>query len=198
MNDPTATDAPAPVDPPDAGSRRFRLVYRIGLVLKGVDGSAELLAGLALLLFPHALARLIAPLAVSEAGPHPYVNAVAYWFGRADHELLAGNHLFAVLFLLLHGVVKLVLVYCLLRGFHWVYPWAIGVLGAFAVYQGWVLVMRPSIGMALLTAIDLAIIWLVWREWRMLRRERGRASAQPPTQPPADPPLSAARPGTSG
>ncbi|MGD8194111.1 DUF2127 domain-containing protein [Herbiconiux sp. P18] len=184
-----------------AGSRRFQFVYRAGLVLKGVDGSLELLAGLALLLFPHALARLIAPLAVSEAGPHPYLNAVAYWVGRADHELLAGDHLFAVVFLLLHGIVKLVLVYCLLRRFQWVYPWALGVLGAFALYQGYVLVVRPTVGMAVLTVIDLVIIWLVWREWRMVRRQ----AAEPPGADAAEPPgtgdgagagVSGARPGS--
>jgi len=149
--------------------RRFDFVYRAGLLLKFIDGSFEVIAGLALWLFPDALARLIAPLAESEAGPHPYRNALAYWVGHADHELVAGHHLFAIVFLLLHGVVKLVLVYCLLRGFHWVYPWALGVLGAFAVYQLYVLIRTPSIGMALLTALDVFIIWLVWREWRQVR-----------------------------
>jgi uncharacterized membrane protein len=149
---------------------RFDIVYRLGLALKGVDGTLEVLAGLALWLLPDALHRLIAPLAVTEAGPHPVRNLVAYWFGRADHELVAGHHLFAIVFLLLHGVVKLVLVYCLLRGFHWIYPWALAALGAFALYQAWVLVTTPTVGMALLTALDLVIIWLVWREWRVVRR----------------------------
>ena len=151
---------------------RFDIVYRIGLALKAVDGTFEVLAGLALWLLPDALHRLIAPLTVSEVGPHPVRNLVAYWFGRADQELVAGQHLFAIVFLLLHGVVKLVLVYCLLRGFHWVYPWALAVLGAFAVYQAWVLLRTPTVGMALLTAIDLLIMGLVWREWRVVRRAR--------------------------
>lgn len=172
-------DAPEPTIAADAADaataarkqRRFQFVYRAGLLLKGIDGSLEVVAGLALWLFPEALARLIAPLAEAEEGPHPYRNAVAYWVGHADHELVAGHHLFAIVFLLLHGVVKLVLVYCLLRGFHWVYPWALAVLGAFAIYQVYVLVRSPSIGMALLTALDVFIFWLVWREWRQVRAQ---------------------------
>ncbi|GAA2231779.1 DUF2127 domain-containing protein [Herbiconiux moechotypicola] len=163
------TAAPA-TELPTAADRRFLVVYRIGLALKGIDGAFELLAGLALLWAPDALARLIAPLAVAETGPHPVLDLIAYWVGRAHHELIAGHHAFIITFLLLHGVVKLALVYCLLRRFHWVYPWALAVLGAFAVYQGVVLVMKPTVGMGLLTVIDLAIIGLVWKEWRMVRR----------------------------
>jgi uncharacterized membrane protein len=150
-------------------ARRLEIVYRAGLVLKAVDGGFELLAGLALWLFPAVLHHLIEPLARVAEGPHPFRNFVAYWFGRADHELLAGHHVFAIVFLLLHGVVKLVLVYCLLREFRAVYPWALGVLSLFAVYQVIVLVHTPTVGMAVLTAIDVVIIWLVWREWRALR-----------------------------
>lgn len=152
-------------------SKAFDLVYRIGLLLKAVDGSFEVVAGLVLWFLPHTLARLIEPFAVAEVGHLPVLNLIASWLGKADHELLVGDHTFAVVFLLLHGVVKLALVYCLLRRYHWVYPWALLVLAGFTVYQGVLLVISPTVGMLLLTLLDLAIIMLVWREWRVVRAE---------------------------
>ena len=73
-----------------------------------------------------------------------------------------------ILFLLTHGIVKLVLVYCLLKQFRRVYPYGLAVLTIFAVYQIYVLIQRPTLSLALLAALDVVIIWLVWREWRSL------------------------------
>ena len=64
------------------------------------------------------------------------------------------------------------LVYCLLKEYLWVYPYALAVLGLFAVYQIVVLVQRPSVALVLLAILDIVIILLVWREWRSLARTR--------------------------
>jgi len=164
--------------------KRFLLVYRLGLALKAVDGAFELVAGLALWLLPDVIAGWLAPLTHGEPGSaagHPLDALVVYWAGRADHELLAGSHVFAIVFLLLHGVVKLGLVYCLLRGFRWAYPWALAVLGAFVVFQLVVIVRTPTVGMVLLMVLDLVIVWLVWREWRHVKATDAAARAIPPT-----------------
>ncbi|ABY22417.1 hypothetical protein RSal33209_0670 [Renibacterium salmoninarum ATCC 33209] len=68
-------------------------------------------------------------------------------------------------------MVKLVLVYCLFKEYHWVYPYPLTVLALFTVYQVYVLIKQPTIGMGFLTVLDVAIIWLVWREWRDLKKK---------------------------
>lgn len=146
--------------------------YRIGVVLKGLDGLAEFVAGLLLWLTPDLLEKVLRPLTGTVDGDHPVRNLIAHWAGKLDHDLSNGPHTFIVLFLLTHGIIKLVLVYCLLREYVRVYPYAISVLVLFAVYQVYVLITGPSVGMALLTLLDIAIIWLVWREWRQLKRRR--------------------------
>ncbi|MDQ1575619.1 MAG: hypothetical protein QOH55_769 [Microbacteriaceae bacterium] len=149
--------------------RGLELVYRIGVIVKGLDGVIELVGGLLLWLAPGLLRAVLVPLSGTVAGDHPIRNFVAYWAGHFGQELVAGSSMFVVFFLLAHGIVKVVLVYCLLREYHWVYPYALAVLGLFAAYQVFVLVGAPTVGMALLTALDFLIIWLVWREWRVLR-----------------------------
>lgn len=153
--------------------RSLELAYRIGIVIKGLDGLVELIGGLVLWLTPALLISLFAPLEHTDSDDRMIRILIAQWAGRLDDSMADGPQLFVILFLLSHGVVKIVLVYCLLKEYHWVYPYAIWLLGLFTLYQLYVLVQTPSIGMAVLAALDLAIIWLVWREWGALRARRG-------------------------
>ena len=73
---------------------------------------------------------------------------------------------FAAIYLLAHGLVKVVLVGALLRNKLWAYPWLIAVLLAFIVYQLYLIVLNPTAGLVALTLFDAAVAWLTWREWR--------------------------------
>jgi uncharacterized membrane protein len=157
-------------------ARSLELAYRIGLAVKAFDGVVELLAGLILWLTPSMLHTLLTPLAQTDADDRALHVQVARWVGRLDGQLAAGPNQIVILFLLLHGVVKIVLVYCLLKEYQWVYPWALALLALFAAYQGYVFVLTPSLGLAILLVLDIAIIALVWREWRVLRTK----TATPP------------------
>ena len=52
----------------------------------------------------------------------------------------------------------------------WAYPWMIGFLLAFIDCQGYRFVLQPSIGVAALTAFDVLMVWLIWREYGVRRR----------------------------
>ncbi|MGB4967538.1 MAG: DUF2127 domain-containing protein [Candidatus Saccharimonadales bacterium] len=69
-------------------------------------------------------------------------------------------------------MIKLVLAYCLLKEILRAYPCALGVLALFLAYQLYLLVAKPSVGMLVFVLLDLVIIWVVWREWRMLLRQK--------------------------
>ncbi len=98
-----------------------------------------------------------------QANPHNYIATHIAHFGQ---HLAAGHNIFAAAFLLTHGLVKVVLVICLLLNKLWAYPWALVVLSLFLVYQVYQLVVSPGFGMAFLTVLDIIIIGLVYREWR--------------------------------
>ena len=68
--------------------------------------------------------------------------------------------------------MKIVIVVGLLRREHWAYYVAFIFLGGFAIYQTYRMTYAPSVGLALLTAFDLLIIWLTWREYRRMRASR--------------------------
>ena len=83
--------------------------------------------------------------------------------------------MFGAIYLLSHGISKVILVALVLRNRLWAYPWLMGLLGMFIGYQLYVMVFVTfSWGLAALTAFDVLLVWLTWREWR-----RQTAHAEP-------------------
>ena len=74
--------------------------------------------------------------------------------------------LFGAVYLLAHGVVKVILVAALLKNQLWAYPWMIAFLGVFIGYQLYRLSFQPSVGLTALTIFDVVIAWLTYREYR--------------------------------
>ena len=143
--------------------------YEIGIIIKGVDGILELIGGiLVLTLSPGTINGTVQFLTQDALQKDPH-NLIATHIVKLGNHLAAGHNLFAAAFLLTHGLVKVVLVVCLLLNKLWAYPWALGMLGLFLVYQLYVLVTGPSLGMTFLTVLDSIIIWLIYREWQQVR-----------------------------
>ncbi|MGH7238388.1 MAG: DUF2127 domain-containing protein, partial [Candidatus Saccharimonadales bacterium] len=84
--------------------------------------------------------------------------------------------IFAGIYLLAHGIVKLVLVIVILRGHLWAYLLLITVTAIFVVYQFYRIAERATFGYIFLTVFDLAIIYLTVKEYghqkERLRRKR--------------------------
>ena len=87
---------------------------------------------------------------------------------RFTAEFASGNRTFAVVYLGLHGIVKLLLVVALLRKIRPMYPVAVVVLGLFVVYEIYRATRTGSVLLPFLAALDVAIIALVIREYRAL------------------------------
>ncbi len=159
-------------------SRWFQRLYIVTIVIKGIDGLIELLAGLTLLVAPgllhHVLSYLFGRANVNHGH---FMHFVAENIARIDADLARGGLTIVILFLVTHGVVKLGLVYALLRKFLWAYPYALAILGLFFLYQLYLCVVHPTIGMALFTLLDALIIWIVWGEWQKLKSEQATQSS---------------------
>lgn len=151
----------------------YAQAYKVGVAIKGLDGLVELVVGLALLIAPHLVHVALSSLAVEVGEHHAHTfQFIAEYIGRLDENLARSGLAFLIVFLISHGVLKLVLVYCLLREYVRVYPYALVILIGFLVYQLYVLIATPTIGMAIFTLLDIIIIYLVWGEWRELRGKK--------------------------
>jgi uncharacterized membrane protein len=153
--------------------------FWVAVVGKGLNGLLELVGGVLLLLVsPDRIHQLAVALTQGELSEDPR-DVVATHLLHTTAGLTAGATLFGAAYLLLHGLVKVVLVIALLRDKLWAYPWMIGVLAVFIGYQLYRIALSPTAGLVALTAFDLVIVVLTWREMRQRRRHRTGSSVAP-------------------
>jgi uncharacterized membrane protein len=147
-------------------------LFVLGIVGKGVDALGEIVGGLLLLVLrPVQIRTLIRVLTQDELSEDPH-DVLANWLTRFADSLNVDALTFGAVYLLAHGVVKLVLVIALLRNRLWAYPWMITVLLAFIAYQVYRLITSPTAGMMILTIFDLVVTVLTVIEYRR-HRARG-------------------------
>jgi uncharacterized membrane protein len=143
--------------------------YEIGILIKGIDGTLELLGALLLIVVPApAITRMTHWLVDNELTNEPH-SFIARHILHLGTSLAAGHNTFAIIFLATHGAVKVGLVVALLRQKMWAYPLALVALSGFLAYQIYLLATKATFGMTFLTVLDVIIIWLVWREWQHVR-----------------------------
>jgi uncharacterized membrane protein len=153
--------------------KQIHLLFEIGVVLKGVDGAVEAIAGFALLFTTTtALRNLVDWLTAGELQEDP-TDFVATHLVRFFQHLSIGTKHFASIYLLTYGLVKIGLVAGLLRGKFWAYPAALIVLGLFLCYQIYRLSHTHSLGLAFVSLLDLAILALIWRDYQFLKARQG-------------------------
>lgn len=150
--------------------------FAVGIVGKGLNGAAELVGGVLLLFVsPDRLHRVVVALTQGELSEDPR-DVIATHLLHTASGLTGRATLFGALYLLSHGVVKVILVAALLRDKLWAYPWMIAVLGVFIGYQLYRIALHPTVGLTALTVFDLVIVALTWRELRQQRRRRSTDS----------------------
>jgi uncharacterized membrane protein len=143
--------------------------FRISIGLKGLDGLLEIIGGLALLLVaPATLQSWARSLTAHELAQDRH-DFIATHLLHSASQLSRSTTLFGAAYLLSHGIAKVVLVVALLRDQLWAYPWMIGLLGAFIVYQIYRLSYRFTVGLLLLTLFDLFVVVLTVLEYRRHR-----------------------------
>lgn len=153
----------------------FERIYKVGVGIKGFDGTVELLAGLWLWFAPNSLHHMLTSWQGEVLESRGVIGQyIAHSLDKVNHELYGGVMVMAIIFLVGHGIVKLALVYALLKELLWAYPYALVALALFLVAQVVAMFQRPSVGMAVLMLLDVLIIWLVWGEWDKLKLEKAK------------------------
>ena len=142
-------------------------VWSIGA--KAIDGALEVGGGVLLLVVaPARITQWAKSITQHELGTDPH-DFVARHLLRSAHDVAAGGRTFAAVYLLAHGVTKIVLVIEILREHLWAYKGMVVMLGLFIVYQLYRMVQKPSIMLDVLTMFDAFVIVLTLREEKRQR-----------------------------
>ena len=154
---------------PHSPRDRLDVAFRVSISLKGIDGVLEIAGGVVLLFVaPATLQRWARTLTAHELAQDPH-DFVARHVLHSASTLSRSTTLFGAVYLLTHGIAKVVLVVALLREQLWAYPWTIALLGAFIVYQLYRLTYRISTLLVLLTVFDVFVLGLTVLEYRRRR-----------------------------
>ena len=148
------------------------IAFEISLFFKGLDGVLQIVGGLLLFFVkPETIGRIVVALTQHELSEDRNDIIVTYLV-RLAQDVSTSSQVFAGVYLLSHGVIKVFLVESLLRCRLLAYPTAIVFFALFIVYQMYRYYLHPSIEMMTLSILDLIVIVLTWLEYRQLKRAR--------------------------
>ncbi len=146
------------------GTGRHRL-FELAIFVKGVDGVLETVGGLVILFVPlHSLDALASSLLAHElaVGSRDWlVDAIS----RVLDSLSMSTKLFASVYLIGHGLVKVFLVYALWREKLWAFPLALWFIASFVAYQLYRYTHTHSAALLVFALVDVCVAWLIWREY---------------------------------
>ena len=149
---------------------RIHQVFVISVLLKGAHALIECLGGLILALVnTGAIVTLVNRLTQEEIVEDPN-DLVAVHLRTFANSLSISDLHFYSLYLLSHGAIKILLVVGLLREKLWSYPASLIVLSLFVAYQIYRFAYTYSVGLIVLTALDIIVMGLIWHEYRLMQK----------------------------
>lgn len=149
------------------------MFFRLLMVLKGADGAVQVLGALLLAVVPPSVVTGLANAVITRDLVGDVNGTLAHHLSKAaQHFAEGGTRVFAIGFLLAHGVVKLGLVAAMLRRKLAAFPIAIVVLAVFIVFEITRAARTGSIALPVFAAFDLVVLVMVIREFARLQAQR--------------------------
>ena len=150
-------------------TRIVHILFAISIIAKGADGVLEIVGGVALFVVkPIDVTHVVRVLTQHELSEDPD-DVVAHYLRNSTQHLARGAQVFAALYLLWHGIVKVGLVAALLLRRRWAYPAAMLAFMLFLAYQLYRYSHTHAAELIVLSAMDVVVIVLTWFEYKRLR-----------------------------
>ena len=155
-----------------APEREIYQLFRLSITVKGLISLGEVIVGTLLLLVPSRVVIAIAQMFAQYAHSAGSYGSIAGHVATELDRLTGATVVFLAFYLLVRGIIKVGLVIALLMNKVWAYPASLVVLGLFVLYQLYEIVTLHSILVILLTTFDLIVMYLIWREYQIIRAHR--------------------------
>jgi uncharacterized membrane protein len=144
--------------------------FQVGIILKGIDGVLEIIGGfLILVISPQTLNKIVYLLTQHELSEDPK-DIVANYLIHAANHFSVSSQVFGFVYLLSHGIIKIILIVSLWKQRLWSYPVAMIFFALFGMYQMYKYYLEHSLGWIVLTILDIFVIVLTWLEYRQLKQ----------------------------
>jgi uncharacterized membrane protein len=152
--------------------------FQTGITLKGIDGVLETIGGLLLwFISPSRLNEIVRGLLQHELLRNPHDFSASH-FAYLAQKLSTADPWFASVFLLSHGLSKVLIVIAMWRNKLWAYPLGIFVFGVFTAYEAYRYTHTHSYTLGMITILDAGVVVLTFWEYRRQKRERSAVAAE--------------------
>lgn len=154
--------------------RNISLYFHISILIKGLISFGEVVAGLLVLFIPFStftdFASRIATNELEEGSSNLSItNFLASHLVDYIHGIPSISSTFLAMYLLSRGLIKVVLIYAMLKNKIAAYPLSLIVLGLFVAYQMHEIFIEYSGTILALTIFDLIVMWFIWAEYKVLK-----------------------------
>jgi uncharacterized membrane protein len=146
--------------------------FHAGLFIKAINALIEFVCGFLFMILSHdKLKHLIELIALPELSEDPTDIIMNYFITFGQNFSMSSQHS-AAIYLLLHGIVKLVVIWLLLKKKLWAYPLSMGLFGLLISYELYSYLQSHSILMLLAIALDIVVIFMIILEYKSLKSEK--------------------------
>ncbi len=155
--------------------RTVHVMFDVAVIVKAINGVIEVIGGYLLVFNP----GWMGPAAVGWATTlllHDPDSRLAQALARWGSTLTLDTEHFASTYLIAHGAAKMFIAWGLIREKLWSFPTALAVFGTLILYQIYRVAHTHSLTLAGLIALDMAVCYLIWREYGFRRSGAAGAS----------------------
>lgn len=152
----------------------FHKLFRISLILKGIEGLVEFMGGIILYFMSMGAVSRTVVMFFRRELIEENTDFIANFLIKLVQTFSVGTKTFIALYLIVNGLINVGLIASLWRKKLWAYPAAIVILSLFTIYQVYKLFFSFSYYLLYLTFLNIVIIVLLRFEHK--RRRTSHAS----------------------
>jgi uncharacterized membrane protein len=150
----------------------YRQLFRIGILVKAVDGFIEACGGVFFYFTGYTIINGILFSVFHEEIAESPRDAFWQFFINQWHSISLSSNSFWGLLFFAHGVIKLALSVALLKNYLWAYPTGAIVFTVFVGYEIYSLTNHPSLFLWCITIFDALVVGLILHEYRHIKKRR--------------------------
>ncbi len=148
--------------------------FEIGILIKSFFGFFEILAGLILIISGRLVINNLIISLIQQEISDDSNDFFANYLINAANNFSAGTHTFAIVYLILHGIVNIFLGISLMKNKIWAYPWASAAFSFFIIYQVFRYFHTYSLLLLFLILFDIFIVSIILLEYKSKRKTKIR------------------------
>lgn len=144
-------------------SKATDLLFKIGMIVKGIDSVFEVIGGI-ILTMPTKLARYILVVSQHEAFRHHTV--LAGKLDRLAENVTMHPSVGQAVYLMVHGLSKVILILAITQNKRWGYTGFIGVLSLFTAIEMVRAISAHEVVTGVFGVFDMLVVVLIYKEYK--------------------------------